>query len=213
MTATRSWVRARVGGRARIGGCTALLTAALVAAVAPAARAGSFRIDSGEVRVSVPLRPGGAFEARSSALAGRLRAGGARPVVLSGEVVLDLAAIDTGIELRNRHLREDYLDVAKGQGFDKAVLSQIRVAEASGEAFRGRSAFTAVLLLHGVKLTVGGSVEIRAAGASGVHVEATFPLTLTDFGIKPPEYMGVGVGSKVMVRVALTASAAAGDGE
>jgi polyisoprenoid-binding protein YceI len=191
----------------------AAVAATLLAGAPPQATAAWFRIDSGEVRVSVPLRPGGAFEARSSALAGQLRPGGARPVLLGGEVALDLEAIDTGIELRNRHLRENYLEVSKGQGFDKAVLSEIRLAEADGEGFRGRSAFTAVLLLHGVKGPVGGSVEIRAAGAGGVRVEASFPLALTDFGIKPPEYMGVGVGNKVMVRVRLSASLAAGGGE
>ena len=205
-------VRARIGGRPRSAGRRAAVVAALFAGFAPQATAASFHIDSGEVRVSVPLRPGGAFEARSSALSGRLRAGGARPVVLSGELALDLATIDTGIDLRNRHLRETYLEVAKGGGFDKAVLSEIRVAEADGDGFRGRSAFTATLLLHGVKGQVGGSAEIRAAG-SGVRVEATFPVTLTDFGIKPPEYLGVGVGSKVLVRVTLAAVPAAGGGE
>lgn len=205
-------VRARVGGRPRSAGRWAAVAATLLAGVAPQATAAPFRVDSGEVRISVPLRPGGAFEAKSAALSGSLRAAGARPVLLSGEVVLDLATIDTGIELRNRHLRENYLEVAKGAGFDKAVLSAIRVAEADGEGFRGRSAFTATLLLHGVKGQVGGSAEIRAAG-NGVRVEATFPLTLTDFGITPPEYMGVGVGSKVLVRVTILAAPVAGGGE
>lgn len=190
----------------------ASVLAVLLAGVLPPATAASFRIQSGEVRVSVPLRPGGAFEAKSTALEGRLRASGARPVLLAGEIALDLAAIDTGIELRNRHLRDNYLEVAKGAGFDQAVLGEIRVAEADGPGFRGRSAFTATLLLHGVKRAVGGSAEIRAAG-DGVRVEASFPVTLTDFGITPPEYMGVGVGSKVLVRVTILAAPAAGGGE
>jgi hypothetical protein len=104
--------------------------------------------------------------------------------------------------------------VAKGPGFDKAVLSEVRVSEADGEAFRGRSAFTATLLLHGVKGTVGGSAEIQGAGTAGaVRVVASFPLTLTDFGIQPPEYMGVGVANKVLVRVTLSVTPTRGGSE
>lgn len=198
-------------GRGRKGGAShGVLAAAalLIAALGPApgwtADAASWSVQNGEVRISVPLRPGGAFEAKTAALSGRLRAGGSRPVLLSGEITLDLATIDTGIDLRNRHLREKYLQIARGQGFDKAVLTEIGVPEASGTDFRGRSAFTATLLLHGVKGPVSGACEIKADGTA-VRVEASFPLTLRDFGIEPPEYMGVGVGNKLLVKVAFSA--------
>lgn len=176
-----------------------------------AADAQPWRLASGEVRISVPLRPGGAFEARTSALVGELRASGSTPVLLTGRLVVDLATIDTGIGLRNRHLRENYLEIAK-EGFDEAVLSEVRVAAASSAAFRGKSGFTATLLLHGVKQTVSGECEIRDS-APGVLVQATFPLGLRDFGIEPPQYMGVGVGNKLLVRVEFRAAPAHGAGQ
>ena len=37
-------------------------------------------------------------------------------------------------------------------------------------------------------------------------MEASFPLTLTDFGIEPPEYLGVGVANKLLVKVRFTAT-------
>lgn len=186
-----------------------MLLAASLGSRAGGAEDPSYSVQNADVRVSVPLRPGGAFEAKTQSLWGRLRASGARPVLLGGELSADLATIDTGIELRNRHLRETYLEVAKGAGFDKAVLSQIKVAAADGQAFRGKSAFTALLLLHGVKQQVAGSCEIRSE-SSGVRVEASFPLALRDFGIEPPQYMGVGVGNRLLVKVAFSAVPSAG---
>ena len=163
-----------------------------------------WKVEKGELRVTVPLKPGGAFEATSASLAGTLTPGGSRPVKLTGEITLDLSTIETGISLRNQHLREKYLQVARGRGFDHAVLTDVAVNDAAGPDFEGRSAFTGSLLLHGVQGRVTGTAEVHRSGA-GVRVDASFPLTLTDFGIEPPEYLGVGVGNKVMVRVQLTA--------
>jgi hypothetical protein len=47
---------------------------------------------------------------------------------------------------------------------------------------------------------IAGNAEIRREG-SGMRVVATFPLLLTDYGIEPPQYMGVGVGNKLAVKV------------
>jgi YceI-like domain len=169
-----------------------------------AAEAQSWRLEDADVRILVPLKPGGAFEAKSSALGGELIPGGSKPLSLAGEISLDLQAIETGISLRDRHLRENYLEVAKGPGFDKAVLSQVVLADADGAGFRGATGFDGTLLLHGVRRPVSGKALIRTAG-SGVHVDADFVLTLTDFGIEPPQYMGVGVSSKLAVRVSFDA--------
>src|SRR6185436_4775040 len=156
----------------------------------PGARADaqSWRASQGDVRIAVPLRPGGGFEAKTTALKGTLTLAATDPVALTGELELDLATIDTGIGLRNQHLRENYLEIKK-PGFEKAVLSEIRVGEARSESFEGRSSFAGSLRLHGVSRAIGGSAELKRE-AAGVRVSATFPLVLTDFGIEPPEYMG-----------------------
>jgi polyisoprenoid-binding protein YceI len=177
----------------------------LVPRVGAAAEGSPWRIEHGDLRVVVPLKPGGAFEAKASSVTGTLTLGAAKPPALGGEVSVDLAAIDTGIALRNQHLREKYLEVAKGPGFDKAVLSEIVLRDATGADFQGQTAFTGTLLLHGVKGPLSGTADIRRVGPD-VRVEAKFPLTLTDFGVEPPEYLGVGVASKVFVRVTFTAT-------
>jgi polyisoprenoid-binding protein YceI len=151
------------------------------------------------------LRPGGAFAATTPSLSGTLTLEGAKPAHLIGEVSMDLTTIDTGIALRNQHLKENYLEVAKGEGFNKAVLSDLHLTDASGETFDGTTGFTGTMLLHGVKRPVAGTVEIHAEGTSR-RVRAEFPLVLTDFGVTPPEYLGVGVGSKLLVKVTLAAT-------
>jgi polyisoprenoid-binding protein YceI len=179
----------------------ALAGAAAIQAADPA----SWRVGQGDVRIAVPLRPGGAFEAKTASLAGVVTLVSTQPVALSGELSVDLATIDTGIALRNQHLRENYLEVSKGAGFDKAVLSEIRLGEANGEGFEGTSPFSGTLRLHGVSRTVTGTAEIRREAAL-VRVTATFPLALTDFGIQPPQYMGVGVANRLMVKVSFGAA-------
>jgi polyisoprenoid-binding protein YceI len=184
---------------------------ALLACGAPTLEAAAWRASRPDVRVVCPMHPGGAFEARTAALSGSLTPGSGKPVALAGEIAVDLATLVTGIELRDRHLRENYLEVQKGAGFDKAVLSELRLNDADGEAFRGRTGFTGTLTLHGVTRSVAGTAEIRAEGA-GVRVEANFPLSLSDFGIAAPMYMGVGVANRVLLRVSFSAAPGAGSG-
>ena len=188
-------------------GLFALLT--LFGTLGFAAEGPAFRVDRGRVETLVPLKPGGAFTASSTAMGGTLTLVTGKPVLLNGEVWLDLATIDTGIALRSQHLREKYLEVAKGAGYDKAVLSAIRLNDADGEGFEGRTGFMATLLLHDVKKPVEGTAEIRRDGASR-RVQAEFKLSLTDFGVEPPEYLGVGVGNTLLVKVQFAATPAAG---
>ena len=170
-----------------------------------AAEGPSWRLEKGDVKVVVPLKPGGAFVATTSALTGTLTLEGAKPARLVGDVFMDLSTIDTGIALRNQHLREKYLEVAKGDGFNKAVLSEIQLAATTGETFDGTTPFTGTLLLHGVKHPVAGTAEIHSEGTSR-RVRAEFPLELTEWSVVPPEYLGVGVGSKLLVKVNLIAA-------
>jgi polyisoprenoid-binding protein YceI len=188
-------------------GCRTLgWTIVLVVAAASvrAADAPLWQVDHGDVRVTVPLKPGGSFVATTTALGGSVRLveapAGTRPTRLAGEVNIDLTTIDTGIALRNQHLRENYLEVGKGAGFDKAVLTDIRLAAAAGESFEGDTDFTATLALHGVVKEVSGKMEVRRDGA-GRRVRADFPVILTDFAITPPAYLGVGVGNRLLVKV------------
>jgi polyisoprenoid-binding protein YceI len=163
------------------------------------AAAGSWRVTQADVSVKCPMTIGGSFDAKTAALSGTLTTGGANTI--DGSLAVDLRMLDTGIGLRNEHLREKYLEVDKGAGYDTAVLSAIALKGVNPDAPEGKGSFTGSLALHGVTKTVGGPVEVRKAGA-GLRVKASFPVNLPDYNIPEPRYLGVGV--KNMVRVDVT---------
>ncbi len=176
-----------------------LLLLSLVGATVAAA--GTWRVGPGDVRVICPMTIGGTFDATTTALSGALTADGNDPAALNGTLTVDLRTLDTGINLRNEHLRENYLEVTKGPEFDRATLSEIHLTGVDPDAPEGKGSFTGVLRLHGVTKTVTGTIDVRQAGAD-VHVKASFPVNLADYSIRKPRYLGVGVKDTVTVEVA-----------
>jgi polyisoprenoid-binding protein YceI len=173
------------------------------ALVITTAAAGSLRVTQGDVSVKCPMTIGGSFDAKTNALSGTITASAAQPSSLEGSLAVDLRTIDTGISLRNDHLREKYLEVERGAGYDKAVLSAIALKGLNPDAPEGKGSFTGSLTLHGVTKTVSGPVEVRKAGA-GLRVKAAFPVNLPDYNIPEPRYLGVGVKNTVQVDVTFT---------
>ena len=169
------------------------------------AAAGTWRVPQGDVRVMCPMTIGGSFDAKTSAVSGSLTASAAHPPAFDGSLAVDLRTLDTGIGLRNDHLREKYLEVDKGAGYDKAVLSDIDLKGLNPDAPQGKGSFTGSLTLHGVKKTVTGPVEVKKTG-SGLRVKASFPVNLPDYNIPEPRYLGVGVKNTVQVEVTFTAT-------
>jgi polyisoprenoid-binding protein YceI len=174
----------------------------LLAVAGLAADSGPWRVEAPSVRVICPLTIGGSFEARTSALAGTLALGAPR-APLVGDLSVDLRTLDTGIALRDTHLRDSYLEVDKGEGFDRALLSNVVVPEDLA-SFAGRTTFSGNLRLHGATRSVEGEAELARHGPS-LRVSASFPVVLADFGIAPPRYLGVGVRDRVQVRVTFLA--------
>ncbi len=165
----------------------------------------SWRVREGDVRVVCPLTVGGSFEAKTSVLEGNVTERSSRPAILVGSVSVDLKSLDTGIGLRNDHMRNVYLEVDKGEGFDKAVLSDIHLGDVDWETFEGQTSFTGTFFLHGTKKTITGRAEIRKQG-SMVRIKAGFPLSIADFGIAKPQYLGIGVKNEVQAKVNLVLS-------
>jgi polyisoprenoid-binding protein YceI len=166
--------------------------------------AGAWQAADGDIAVLCPLTVGGSFEAKTTAIAGRLAIDQSQAGALTGELQVDLQTLDTGISLRNTHLREKYLEVGKGAGFDRAVLSEIVVSGADPAGGSGKGTFKAVLALHGTRKPVSGEVRLTPAGGH-VKVDATFPVQLPDFAILEPRYLGVGVRDQVQVRARFVA--------
>jgi polyisoprenoid-binding protein YceI len=201
-------LRLEATARARVALLAGLV--ALPAATALPAE-GPWSASQADVRVLCPLTVGGSFEARTTSLAGAVTVAVPHPAAFVGDLTVDLRTLDTGIGMRNDHMREQYLEVEKGDGFDKAVLSDVHLGEVDAETFQGRTTFTGTLRLHGTTRRITGAADVRRAGSS-VRVEAAFPVTLADFGIPKPQYLGVGVKGEVQVKVSFTATPGGANG-
>ena len=151
------------------------LALALLATASLAAPGSDWRVEGGEVKVLCPLTVGGSFEARTLSLAGTLSLTTPHPPAFAGDLQVDLRTLDTGIDLRSDHMRTEYLEVGRGEGYDTAELSEIGLGDVDVATFQGRTVFTGTLRLHGAKKTIRGAATIHRDEA-GVRVEATFPV-------------------------------------
>jgi len=179
----------------------AAASAIVLAAGGLLAEGTAWSVTNGHIRVVCPLTVGGTFEAKTAALMGTLTLSEASPATFAGDLSVDLRTLETGISVRDAHLRE-YLEVDRSGDFAFAILSGIRLGDVATEALRGEIAFAGVLLLRGVRRKVGGRAKIRREGPR-IHVEASFPVKLSEYGIREPVYLGVGVRDTVLVKVTL----------
>src|SRR5262249_21766819 len=122
-----------------------------------------------------------------------------------GGFAVDLRTLDTGIDLRNQHLRQTYLEVDKGAGYDMVTISRIDLKGIDPAEPHGKGTFTGSLTLHGVTKPVTGTVDVRPAGDS-LRIRGSFPVNLSDFSIPEPRYMGIGVKNTVHVEVIFAAT-------
>jgi len=178
-----------------------LLAAAAIAAVLvpAAARADeALRVTSAEVTVTCPLTIGGSFEAKTTAMSGSVTpdAGGA----VKGTFAVELMKLETGISLRDRHLRNNYLEVQKGADFAVAKFENIKIQKLSG-----KTTFSGTMTLHGQQRDISGTADLQQDG-KGYKVDATFPLKISAFQIPEPTYLGVGVSDEITIHVVLTAA-------
>jgi polyisoprenoid-binding protein YceI len=160
----------------------------------------TLRVRDAEVSVICPLTVGGSFEAKTNAVGGEVAIASQTASPLRGELTVDLQKLETGIGLRDRHMKTNYLEVEKGQEFAAARLQDIRI-----ERLEGKTSFRGVLMLHGERKEIAGVAELKPNGV-GYKVDASFKMRMSDFQIPDPTYLGVGVKDEVQVRVRFTAA-------
>lgn len=117
---------------------------------------------------------------------------------LNGELTVDLDSIDTGIGLRDRHMKEKYLETAK---FKTAVL-KIKEATLPASALEGAGEYSlpGLLTLKGVEKPVQLKVKLEPEGDK-IKSISFFKINLADFPIEVPKYAGITVANDVDVSV------------
>lgn len=98
---------------------------------------------------------------------------------------VDLNSIDTGIGLRNRHMRDNYLETDK---FPFTHFSgKLIKAEKNSDTIYQVSA-QGTLFIHGVQKEI--TVEGKMSSINGIYrIKANFLLALSDYKVKIPQIM------------------------
>lgn len=120
--------------------------------------------------------------------------------LLSGEMKFALNSLDTGIDLRNDHMKEKYLEVnkyphAKLTVKDLPLPSTWSLQNAGLKDFP----FKGILQLHGVEKEVSGTLNV----SEKLKTEAQFEIKISDFKIDIPSYLGITVADTVKVQVSV----------
>lgn len=123
---------------------------------------------------------------------------------ISGQLLIKLDEFQTGIGLRDRHMKEKYLETAK---FPTAVLTLSKVDVPKDFLDKKLSikdcAFEGLLKIKDVERPVKGTAIIDARDGGNILVETDFKIKVSDFKIEIPTYMGVTVADEVDVHTKL----------
>ncbi len=118
--------------------------------------------------------------------------------IANGEFSFELKHLTTGIDLRDEHMKEKYLEISK---FPKArfILKEINISKDELNSDFEKS-FSGSLNLHGETKKIDGKVSYNGKEKSLV---ATFTIKVSDFKIDIPSHMGITVSETVDVNVQL----------
>lgn len=109
---------------------------------------------------------------------------------LSGEVSVDLNTFHTGMKFRDRHLYSKVFNIEK---FPVAtlILQALSMAE---------SDFTGTLQFHGIKKEIKGKQKFSKTNIDW-NYQIEFKVDMSDFGIAPPDFLGMKMNPEVRVEV------------
>ena len=117
---------------------------------------------------------------------------------VKGEFEFDLGSLDTGIQMRNEHMKNKYLEVER---YPKAQLVIQSVNSPSGWSIQkpkiSAAEFEGQLTLHGVTSPVKGTFSM----GDDRDVSAEFNVKLSDFQVVVPSFAGITVKDEVAIKV------------
>lgn len=161
-----------------------LLGAKLTVLVLGALLSGAANATNGSIRLNFELSPTGEFSATSNSLEGIAYQQG--PQILAPELKLNLDTLKTDIDLRDEHMKRDYLETQK---FPQATLRNVVAANGT---------FSGTLTIKNQSKPIQGTYTL-----DGKDLTAKFDTNFDNWGIKKAKYLGVGVESTVRVEAKL----------
>lgn len=122
---------------------------------------------------------------------------------VNGQIRLNLDDFDSGIELRDRHMKEKYLETGKAE--NKMAVLTITSVNLPKDFWKAPhpmdTTFAGKLKLHGQEKDITGQMNLKSVTSNMAQGEAKFSLDLPDYGIEVPSYSGITVAQKVDVDV------------
>lgn len=106
---------------------------------------------------------------------------------------VELNSVDTGIGLRNRHMREDYLHTEKYPltHFKGIITESVKVSDTEYDVkSKGK------MFIHGVTKEITISGKIYKLG-SGYKLKTNYSINLTDYNVKVPKFMFVRISEEI----------------
>jgi polyisoprenoid-binding protein YceI len=166
----------------------------LLALPVPSAVAGEYTIASGEKHNLVVFEstaPMETFHGKTHAVSGFVNLDpSALGDTLTLQVTADLASLDTGIGLRNKHMRENHLETKK---YPNAVFRGGRILESSWKSLLpGETATLKIrgtMQLHGVTRELVVPVTATARDDGRLAINAAFDIALADYEISRPKFL------------------------
>lgn len=122
---------------------------------------------------------------------------------VTGTFEVNLSELTTGMSLRDRHMKEKYLETGK---FPVATLT-IDALSLPADSSEQSSEFTGMLTLKGVTKKITGQAKL-ARISTGIKVDANFAVNLNDYPVGVPSWLGVTVAEKVDIEVSFQARGA-----
>src|SRR5712691_3054034 len=146
------------------------------------------------------------FDGRTNKVTGAITADPSHPSAATVEVSVDMASLDTANSLRNREMRELYLDT-KEHPTAKFKSVSVIAPDAIGPNQPADIKVTGDFTLHGVSRRMTIPVRVVLIPDGRVHATSTFTVHMPDFGISVPKNILVTVDDNVPVRLDLWAVA------
>jgi polyisoprenoid-binding protein YceI len=140
------------------------------------------------------------FDGKTNEVSGTIVADPAKPAASTVEISIDMGSLDTGVGLRNKEMKELYLQTPK---FPTATFKSVSVAGPASIA-PGQPAEVSVtgdFTLHGATKRMTFPVRVVLVPDGRIHATTDFNVKMPDFGIKVPHNILVTVEDMVPVRL------------
>lgn len=115
---------------------------------------------------------------------------------VTGKVGVSIESFDTGITMRNHHMKEKYLESAKFPQ-SEFTLTEMKLPS-TGDVSAKAIPFKGNLNLHGVTKPITGVADVEKHGKD-VSLKFEFKLSTDDYNISTPSFMGITMAREVTV--------------